>query len=63
MAELSANNRAYLQSVVNEGEATIPALVYAKLKDLGFVTKVEGKTAGRGKTVVTATIAGKQAVA
>lgn len=63
MAEISENNLAHLKNVVASGKATIPALVYAKLRELGYVTKVEGETAGCGKTVVTATFDGKQAAA
>lgn len=58
MAELSENSLAYLKSAV-AGEAVLPAIVYAKLAELGLVTKVEGKTAGRGKTVCVATPAGR----
>lgn len=60
---LSENNLAHLKSVVAAGKAVIPALVYAKLREGGYVTKVEGEAAGRGKTVVVPTLAGKQAVA
>lgn len=63
MAEISENNLSYLKAIVAEGKSTIPALVYAKLKDLGYVTKVEGESAGRGRTVVVATDAGKRAAA
>jgi len=63
MAELSENNLAYLKQIVTEGEAVVPALVYAKLRELGLVLKVEGKSAGRGRTVVVATDAGKRAAA
>jgi hypothetical protein len=60
---ISDNNLAYLKNIVASGKTTIPALVYAKLKDLGYVTKVEGESAGRGRTVVVATEAGKRAAA
>lgn len=60
---LSDNNLAYLKNVVSSGKTDIPALVYAKLKELGYVAKVEGETAGRGRTVVVATDAGKRAAA
>lgn len=60
---LSDNNKTYLQNIVRLGETDIPAIVYSKLRGDGLVTKVEGKTAGRGRTVVTATEAGKRAVA
>ena len=63
MAELSENNMAYLKQIVTEGEAVVPALVYAKLRELGLVLKVEDRGAGRGRSVVVATPAGKQAVA
>ena len=60
MAELSENNKGYLKSLVaSGGKGVVPALVFAKLRDAGLVTKVEGKTAGRGKTVVTITDAGR----
>ena len=59
---LSENNLSYLKTIVADGKATIPALVYAKLRDDGYVTKVEGEAAGRGRTVVVATEAGKRAV-
>ena len=58
---LSENNLSYLKTIVADGKATIPALVYAKLRDDGYVTKVEGEAAGRGRTVVVATEAGKRA--
>lgn len=60
---ISENTLSHLKNVIASGKATIPALVYAKLKDLGYVTKVEGESAGRGKTVVVATEAGKRAAA
>lgn len=60
---ISENNLAYLKNIVAQGKATIPALVYSNLRDAGYVTKVEGEAAGRGKTVVVPTLAGKQAVA
>ena len=60
---LSENNLSYLKTIVADGKATIPALVYAKLRDDGYVTKVEGEAAGRGRTVVVATEAGKRAAA
>lgn len=60
---ISDNNLTYLKNIVASGKTTIPALVYAKLKDLGYVTKVEGESAGRGRTVVVATEAGKRAAA
>lgn len=60
---LSENNKSYLQDIVRLGKTDIPAIVYAKLRDDGYVTKVEGEAAGRGRTVVTATEAGKRAVA
>jgi hypothetical protein len=60
---LSENNKSYLQEIVRMGETDIPAIVYAKLRADGYVAKVEGKTAGRGRTVVTATEAGKRVVA
>ncbi len=61
MAALSENNLNWLKSVVAKGKTDIPAIVYATLKGLGYVQKVEGESAGRGRTVVTATLAGKQA--
>ena len=63
MAPISENSLGYLKNIVAAGKATVPALVYANLRDLGLVTKVEGETGGRGKTVVTATAKGKAAVA
>lgn len=63
MAELSENNKEWLKKIVAAGKTDVPALVYAKLRDLGLVTKVEGETAGRGKTVVTATTKGVQVAA
>jgi len=63
MADISENNLGYLKNIVAAGKATVPALVFAKLRELGLVTKVEGETGGRGKTVVTATAKGKEAVA
>ena len=62
MAELSENNKGYLKSLVaSGGKGVVPALVFAKLREPGYVEKVEGETAGRGKTVVTITFDGKQA--
>lgn len=61
MAELSENSIAYLKSAV-AGEAILPAIVYARLAELGLVTKVEGKSAGRGRTVCIATAAGRAQV-
>lgn len=61
MANLSDNNLAYLKSAA-KGETVVPALVYSKLSSLGLVAKVEGKSAGRGKTIVVATPKGKQEI-
>lgn len=61
MADISENNMNWLKTVVSKGKTDIPAIVYATLKDFGYVQKVDGESAGRGRTVVTATLAGKQA--
>lgn len=63
MADISENTMNYLKAIVASGKETVPALVYAKLKELGYVTKVEGESAGRGRTVVVPTAAGKKAAA
>jgi hypothetical protein len=60
--ELSANNKAYL-TAASESPAVIPSIVYSKLKELGYVEKVEGAPSqGRGKITVVATLAGKRAL-
>ena len=62
MADISDNNLAHLRDLVaSGGKGSVPALVYAKLRDLGYVMKVEGETAGRGKTVVHVTASGSKA--
>lgn len=58
---LSENMKGYLAAAA-KGETTIPAIAYSTLRDLGYVSKVDGKTAGRGKTVVVATPNGVKAL-
>lgn len=59
---LSDNSRAYLTEAA-KGPTVVPSIVYSTLRDLGYVTKVDGApTQGRGRTTVIATEAGKKAL-
>lgn len=58
---INDTQRAYLDQIKASGEATLPANVFAKLRDMGLVTKVEGRTPGRCKVVASLTDAGRAA--
>ena len=59
---LSENNKAYLANAA-KGQAVVPSIVYSKLKELGYATKVEGAPSqGRGKVTIVATATGKAAL-
>lgn len=55
---MTANQQGHINSL-KAGPGHVPAIVFAKLRDLGFVEKVEGgPSAGRGKAYCKLTPAG-----